>query len=295
VCRARHVVARQIADQIARHAADPAQRARVVTRVKLLSTARDLTRRRARERTGLFVAEGVRTVEELLASPLGATGSGALRGALVSPSLSMTERGAALRAALESRCTTVGVPFGEISDADLATASDTDAPQGVVVVAKQLERSFDQLSLGVHSRLVVLDAVQDPGNVGTILRTAEALGADAVVALPGSADLWNSKVVRGAMGSLFRLPAFRATPDALTDFCAAQQVEVWTADGAGEPVDSWSGRAPDRLAIVVGNEGSGVSSALAQVAQRSVAIPVRTVESLNVAIATGILLYALRR
>lgn len=290
MCRARHVVA------------DVRPRARIESRVelrdvsgmKLLSTARDLTRRRARERTGLFIAEGVRTVEELLASPLGATGSGALRGALVSPALTATERGAALRAALESRCAAVGVPFDEISDTDLASASDTDAPQGVVVVAKQLEQSFEQLSLGVDARLVVLDAVQDPGNVGTILRTAEALGTDGVVALPGSADLWNSKVVRGAMGSLFRLPAFRATPDALVAFCAEQRVELWTADGAGEPADSWQGRAPDRLAIVVGNEGSGVSSALAQVAQRSVAVPVRTVESLNVAIATGILLYALR-
>jgi TrmH family RNA methyltransferase len=97
------------------------------------------------------------------------------------------------------------------------------------------------------------------------------------------------------MGSRFRLPAFHASLDALTDYCDANGIALWAADGEGEPVDSWVGRAPERLAIVVGNEGSGVSSALAAVARHSVAIPVRTVESLNVAIATAILLYALRR
>lgn len=264
-------------------------------RVKLLSTARDLTRRRARDRTGLFVAEGIRTVEELLASPLGAPGSGTLRGVLVSPALSATERGAALRRALEAHGTAAGTPLTEISDADLASASDTDTPQGVLVVARQPERSLDMLPPLAGAQIVVLDAVQDPGNVGTILRTAEAFGVAAVVALPGSADLWNAKVVRAAMGSLFRLPAFSASVDALVAFCRMHDVALWAADGAGEPVDAWSGRAPERLAIVVGNEGSGVSSALTAVAQRSVAIPVNAVESLNVAIATGILLYALRR
>ena len=262
--------------------------------MKLLSTARDLTRRRARERTGLFVTEGVRAVEELLASPIGVPASGLLRGALVSPALESTPRGVALRAVLDRVLDAASVSILEVSDAELASAADTESPQGILVVAKQLEQSFDGLARPV-SRLVVLDGVQDPGNVGTILRTSEALGADAVVALPGSADLWSAKVVRGAMGSRFRLPAFHASADALSDFCRASDVALWTADGEGEAVDSWTGRAPERLAIVVGNEGSGVSSALSAVAERSVAIPVRGVESLNVAIATGILLYALRR
>lgn len=263
--------------------------------MKLLSTARDLKRRRARERTHLFVAEGIRTVEELLASPLGDADRGGLRGALVSPTLGATERGAALRTTLAARCDAAGVSLLELSDADLASAADIDAPQGVLVIADQLEQSFETLRIGTHARLVVLDAVQDPGNVGTILRTAEAFGVDAVVALPGSADLWSSKVVRGAMGSRFRLPAFHASLDAVVAFCSANGVSLWAADGAGEPVDSWCGRAPERLAIVVGNEGSGVSTALTGVADHTIAIPVSTVESLNVAIATGILLYALRR
>lgn len=264
-------------------------------RVTLLSTARDLTRRRARERIGLFVVEGVRAAEELLASPLGAPERRAIRGALVSPALSATPRGAALRVALEARCAAAGVRVDDVSDAELASAAGTETPQGVLVIVQRAEQSFDTLEFGTAARLVVLDAVQDPGNVGTILRTAEALDADAVVALPGSADLWNAKVVRGAMGSLFRLPAFHASAEALVAFCRDQHISIWTADGAGEPVDSLSGRAPERLAIVVGNEGSGVSRALTEAAERSVAIPVRGVESLNVAIATGILLYALRR
>jgi TrmH family RNA methyltransferase len=163
----------------------------------------------------------------------------------------------------------------------------------VIAVGVMPERSFEELELAPGAPLVVLDGVQDPGNVGTILRTAEAFGACGTVALGGSVDLWNPKVVRSAMGSLFRHVAFHGSVESLLEFRRERGLTLWVADGGGEPIRVGEGRAPERLAIVVGNEGSGVSSALAGVADRIVAIPVRTVESLNVAVATGILLYAL--
>lgn len=251
--------------------------------MKLLTLARDLKRRKARERQGLFAAEGVRAVEELLRSPL------ALRGALVAPQLADAPRGAALLSALRGR----GVDVAEVSPLDFASAAETDSPQGVVAIAEIPDRSLDTLTLPPRARLVLLDGVQDPGNVGTIVRTAAALGAAAVLALPGTVDLWNAKVVRSAMGATFHAPAFSCTWDELDAFRRRESVALWGADAEGTLLESLA--PPDRLALVVGNEGAGLSpESLGRVTVLA-SLPISSaVESLNVAVATGILLYQLR-
>ena len=253
--------------------------------MKSLTVARDLQRRRARERTGLFTAEGVRCVEELLASTL------KIRSAIVAPGLHETERGAALDSALRSTAARRGFSLDDASDTELADAAGTDTPQGVIVIAEQPERSFENIS-SPHVMLI-LDGVQDPGNVGTILRTAEAFGVAGTVALPGTVDLFNPKVVRSAMGALFMHAAFHATIEDTLGFLRDRRMAIWVASAAGEPVDAPSGEGG--VAIVVGNEGSGISDQLSDAATRTIAIPIRGVESLNVAVATGILLYAVTR
>lgn len=253
--------------------------------VKSLTVARDLQRRRARERTSLFTAEGVRCVEELLASPL------RIRSALVAPGLRETDRGAALEAALRSAAASHGFDVDETTDAELAAASGTDTPQGVIVIAEQPERSFENIER--PHLILVLDGIQDPGNVGTILRTAQAFGVSATIALPGTVDLFNPKVVRSAMGALFSHVAFHATVSGTLEFLRDRAIPIWATSVTGEPVHAPGGDSD--VAIVVGNEGSGVSSELVDAASRTVAIPIRAVESLNVAVATGILLYAVTR
>jgi TrmH family RNA methyltransferase len=251
--------------------------------LKLLTLARDLKRRKARERQGLFAAEGVRAVEELLRSPL------ALRGVLVAPQLADAPRGAALLAAIRQR----GVDVADVSPLDFGSAAETDSPQGVLAIAQIPERSLDTLMLPPRARLVLLDGVQDPGNVGTIVRTAAALGAAAVLALPGTVDLWNAKVVRSAMGATFHAPAFSCTWDQLDTFRRRESVALWGADAGGTPLDSLA--APDRLALVVGNEGAGLSPESLGRVEVLASLPISSaVESLNVAVATGILLYQLR-
>jgi TrmH family RNA methyltransferase len=138
--------------------------------------------------------------------------------------------------------------------------------------------------------------VQDPGNVGTIIRTAAALGASATFSLPGTVDLWNSKVVRSAMGAHFHHPCLSGTWDDLDAFRRSRGVAVWAADASGDAIGGHSiTSAPARLAIVVGNEGSGLSTETRERADKLVALPIaKTVESLNVAVAAGILLYELR-
>lgn len=252
--------------------------------MKILTLARDLQRRKARERQGLFVAEGVRSVEELLKSTL------RVRGVLTGPRLDETPRGAELRASLATR----GVTVETVDDKDFESAAETDSPQGVLAVAEVPENRLDSLRDRSSIRLLILDAVQDPGNVGTILRTAAALGATATFSLPGTVDLWNSKVVRSAMGAHFHHPCLTGTWDELDAFRRDQALAIWAADAAGDAVGSVE--PPVRLGLVVGNEGGGLSSLSRARADRLVALPIAsTVESLNVAVAAGILLYELRR
>lgn len=251
--------------------------------MKLLTLARDLGRRKAREKQSLFVAEGVRSVEELLRSGL------TIRGALVAPQLATAPRGQALRNALGDS----GVEVAEVSEKDFRSAAETESPQGVIAIGEIPERSFDTLKIDAMCRLLLLDGVQDPGNVGTILRTAAALGATATIALPGTVDLWNAKVIRSSMGAQFRHPAFHAEQDDVLLFLDRSKIVLWAADASGKALDRAG--APPRLAIAVGNEGSGLSEAIRAKAQRTVSLPISAgVESLNVAVAAGIILYELR-
>ena len=246
--------------------------------------ARDLRRRKSREKQALFVAEGVRAVEELLASSI------EIRGALVAPQLEGAQRGAELAAALASR----DVEVLKVTEAEFRSAAETESPQGVLAIAEIPVRSLDELTNRDNVRLLVLDAVGDPGNVGTILRTAAALGVDATIALPGTVDLWNAKVVRAAMGSSFRHWTFHASVEQLGDFLRAGGIELWGADMSGEALANLS--PPRKLALAVGNEGAGLSSSLRERVDRLVSLPISgNVESLNVAVATGILLYHLRK
>jgi TrmH family RNA methyltransferase len=252
----------------------------------LLTMIRDLARRRGRERRGLALAEGVRLVEEAVASGV------AIRGAAVSPALEATPRGSGLKSALAAR----GVQLAEVTEAELDALADTEQPQGVVAVVEPRGWSLDDIATPPGAVVLVLDAVQDPGNVGTMLRTALALGAAGVVALRGTAELTNPKVLRGSMGAAFRLPAAPAEPEALLAWLEARGVELVVAAADGTPVARRprAGRPP--LALAVGNEGAGVGPILASAARRRVAIPLAPgVESLNVAVAAGILLYEVSR
>ncbi len=253
--------------------------------MRLLTLARDLRRRKARERQQLFVAEGVRTVEELVRSSL------VIRGVLAAPQLEETPRGTALLAELGAR----GIAAERVDHREFASAAETESPQGILAVAEVPDRSLELLATRASLRVLVLDAVQDPGNVGTIVRTAAALGADATVALPGTVDLWNAKVVRSGMGAHFHHLCLAGTWDDLDTFRRQVPFDLWAADATGEPL-SHSTAAPARVAVVVGNEGGGLSAAARERATRLVAIPIaQPVDSLNVAVAAGILLHELSR
>ncbi|HKJ93446.1 MAG TPA: RNA methyltransferase [Longimicrobiales bacterium] len=241
---------------------------------------RGLARRKVRGREGLFLAEGVRVVEELLAAGL------VPELALVSPALQDTERGRRLAQAL------AGPGLRQVSHGRLADLADTETPQGVLVAAP-----IPQVDLeGMHAErgvVLVLDGVQDPGNVGTLLRTAAAFGVALVAALPGTADPWNPKVVRAAAGACFHVPVAQPEADALVAWLRGRGFRLLGADMAGVPVESVA--VPDRTALVLGNEGAGLSAGMAAALDTRVAVPISGAESLNVAVAAGILLYLVTR
>ena len=186
-----------------------------------------------------------------------------------------------------------GVELAEVSEKDFRSAAETESPQGVLAIAEIPARSLDTLDVGPVCRLLLLDGVQDPGNVGTILRTAAALGATATITFPGTVDLWNAKVIRSSMGAQFAHPAFHAELDETLSFLEKKKIELWATDAVGVALSR--GDDSPRLAIAVGNEGSGLSSKIRERAQKTIALPLSSgVESLNVAVAAGIILYELR-
>ena len=250
----------------------------------LLTTIRDLHRRKGRERRGLALAEGVRLVEEMLASGV------ACKGVVVAPSLGSTPRGLQL----EQRLAAAGVVIEAISDVELAGAAATEHPQGVVAVYQPRSWSLAECAARPRCPMVVLDGVQDPGNVGAIARTALAFGASGLVALPGTADLTNPKTVRGAMGALFHLPACHAAEAELLALLTGGGVALWAMTMTGEPLAGDPPSGP--LALLLGNEGAGIRPELLSCAARQVSVPIApAAESLNVAVAAGIALYQVTR
>ena len=137
--------------------------------------------------------EGVRLVDEALAADM------EIRGAIVSADLGRTERGEATLANLRAR----DVEIDEVTPRLLSELADTDTPQGVIAVVRAREWSFDDIDIATVGVVLVIDRVQDPGNVGTLIRTAAALGAGGTIVLKGTADPLNPKTLRGAMGAIF--------------------------------------------------------------------------------------------
>jgi RNA methyltransferase, TrmH family len=247
---------------------------------------RDLQRRKARERRGLVVAEGRRLVEDALAA-----------GASVEALLVADDVAAGQAAPLLEEAQRRAIRSEVTPRRDFNALADTETPSGVLAVIE-----WQPLSLAAvrppdvgRRRALVIDGVQDPGNVGTMVRSAFALGAWLTVALDGTADVRGPKVVRGSMGALFRHQVATATFEEWQAYAAQERVAVWVAAAEGEPLDALPPQ-PGSLALVVGNEGQGVRAAWRDTPHRTLTIPMRAgADSLNAAVAAGILLYELSR
>jgi TrmH family RNA methyltransferase len=230
----------------------------------------------------LVLVEGVRAVCEALAA------GAAARFAVVAPQLDRTDGGVGARAALQA----AGVQVDEVDDHELAGLADTDSPQGILLVCAEPADPDDAVRTG--GRYLVLDAVQDPGNVGTLVRSAVAFDLDAVLVLDGTADPWGAKAVRASAGMAFRRPLLRRCADDALALLRAAGVPLLLADMAGGDVSEAA--APGGWALAVANEGAGARDALRHAADRLVRVPMPgPAESLNAAVAGALLLHVLTR
>lgn len=168
--------------------------------------------------------------------------------------------------------------------------SDTDTSQGVAAVCEQ----YSVNEGGKFSRLLLIDAVQDPGNLGTMIRTADAAGIDAVIIGEGSVDVYNSKVIRSTQGSIFHIPIIKENLHDTILKLKQNGIKVY-GTSLKNAVDYKQAAVGDSFALIVGNEGNGVEPDLLEKTDQNLYIPIfGRSESLNVAVAAGILLYHLR-
>jgi TrmH family RNA methyltransferase len=241
------------------------------SKIKLVRSLQN--RQRQRQTEGFFLAEGVRLIEEAVSVhwPI----------EFILYDETLSERGKDLIATLnvESQVETLEIPSNL-----MAEISGTETPQGILAVLEQTP-----LALPQHPTFILIaDQIRDPGNLGTILRTAEATGVDGVLLSPGTVDAFSPKVVRAGMGAHFRLPIHHTSWDELQAYLHA--LPVFLADsGAGLPI--WEANLVQPCALLIGGEAFGASPSGEEIATQKVTIPMQgRMESLNAAAAAAILM-----
>lgn len=249
---------------------------------KKIKLAASLHSRKHREKEGLFLAEGIRLAE------MAVEADWEIVFCLSTETLSSQPRGNKLLEKLEA----YGVPVYETAENIYRKASGTDTPQGILLVMKQQKSRLPELPAAENPLYVVLDGVQDPGNAGTIIRTADAVGANAVILSKGSVDIFSEKTVRSTMGSLFHLPICpEVTPEEMQAFFKERAVRLYATalDATAKP--HFKQDFTSRCAIAFGNEGNGVSKELLTNAIRTYIPMYGAAESLNVGVSAAVVLY----
>ena len=181
----------------------------------------------------------------------------------------------------------------EVPDSLLQAVSSVETPQGLLAVCRTPALTPPDKLTG--SRYLVLDGVQDPGNLGTIWRTADAFGADGLLLVNGCADPWSPKTIRATMGACFRLPAWEADLETVRALLDGADIPLYATALRADTVDV---RDVDlkRAAVVIGSEGQGISDEALSLCRRTIKIPMRErCESLNAAMAAGVVLWEMCR
>ena len=253
--------------------------------IRLTSAVAHTHRRAAKE--GLFTVEGLRLAE------MAAESDWKICHALVTERAMTGQRTRILTNTLLER----GIPTFLVAEKLFSTLSDTDSPQGVLLVVERPRGgSLDTLYQGCRADeaplYIALDRVQDPGNVGTILRTADAAQASGVILLSGSADVYSSKVVRATMGAVFHVPfVIGVTAEELIHFAESASIALLAAACDAEACTHFAADLRRSALVVLGNEANGVSEEILRAAEH-IYIPMRGhAESLNVSAAATAILY----
>ncbi len=241
----------------------------------LLARVRRLNSRRAFRRTeNAFAAEGPKLLAEALRWGAG------LESVIAAPGVPLPELPA-------------GVRVAEVPDGLLASVADTESPQGIVFICKGYSLAVPRRLRG--KRWLLLDGVQDPGNVGTVWRTADAFGADGLILCNGCADPWSPKTVRATMGAVFRLPLYEGTLSETAGKLSEAGIPLYAA-ALREDTSDVRAISLEKAAVIIGSEGRGVSREALALCERTVKIPMSDrCESLNAAVAASVVLWEMAR
>ena len=249
----------------------------------VVKAAAELKQKKYRTQNGLYLAEGLRTAEEAVAYK-----------AVETLFYVATDDDRTMRLLEDAAMQNIKLVC--VNENVMKKIADTETPQGIIAVCKMRQPKLENL-LASGKMLLVLDRVGDPGNSGTMLRTADAAGIGGLVLLKGCADIYAPKTVRSSMGSLFHIPVLSGVSE--QEFVSAAKkagydLLVTCLDGAD---NLYKADLSGRIAFVMGNEAGGVSETLLEKADKRVYIPMAgRAESLNVAMAAGIVMFeALRR
>lgn len=237
-----------------------------------------LSRARDRREAGAFVVEGVRLVEEAANRDWG------FETALCDDSLN--ERGKLLVERLKSR----GIEVEEILPSVMKSLSDTESPQGILAILKFSQSPIPNLL----NFILIPDQIRDPGNLGTLLRSAAATGVQAVLIPPETTDAFAPKVLRSGMGAHFKLPIHSMSWEEIRRFCESTNQRVCLADMGGLPCWETDLRKP--LALIIGSEADGASESARKLATQRISIPMSgMMESLNAGVAGSVLMFEVVR
>ena len=242
----------------------------LIARIRRLAASRE-----ERREQGLFLGDGVKLLEEAV------------------------RWGAALEAVVLTRGVVLpdlpdGVRTAVVPQGVMESLSSMRAPQGALFLCRQPSLNPPEKLEG--KRYLVLDGLQDPGNVGTIWRTADALGADGVLLTGGCADPYSPKTVRATMGACFRLPVWECTAEELETLLERSGLPLYGAALEEGARDLREAAGLGRCAVAIGNEGSGISRSVLQMSAGTLKIPMRPrCESLNAAAAAAVVLWELAR
>lgn len=243
-------------------------------------------KRKARDEEKVFLAEGIRMFREVPADRL--------KEVYVSESFYKKERSVTERLLAGGKGKQTA--FEVLSDTVFDYVSDTRTPQGILCVVSQMQYTLDTVIGGETPHIVVLDHLQDPGNMGTIFRTAEGAGVTGIVMDRECVDIYNPKTIRSTMGSIYRMPFCYAgnLADAVT-FLKERGIRIYAAhlEGTRDYDEENYGRP---CGFLIGNEGNGLTKEIADLADRYIKIPMKgKVESLNAAVAASVLMFEAAR
>lgn len=253
-------------------------------KVKLIKKLKD---RKKREKAGKIVIEGIHLISESLRS-FKDTGSPKIEYVLYSSDLSKNSEAKEILRLLKS----AGIEVFEASQRIINSLTEVESPQGIIGVIEEKRSGLSDILSSGKDLVVILEGVQDPGNLGTIIRTADAVSCAGVIVSKGTVDPFNQKTLRASMGSIFHIPVVASknleeTINKLkaNGFC----VTAWAADGKESLFDE---DLKKKNAFIFGSEGKGLSRSVTALADRKVRIPMPgRAESLNVAVSSSVVLY----